>query len=67
MEYVYGSVRSRRLGQPLGIDTIPLKTCNWDRHVNLNTQTETASFNIPALYSCSGYESYPASSSSDLW
>jgi len=30
MEYVYGPVPSRRLGQSLGIDTIPLKTCNWN-------------------------------------
>ena len=30
MKYVYGPVPSRRLGQSLGIDTIPLKTCNWN-------------------------------------
>jgi len=30
MNYVYGPVPSRRLGQSLGIDTIPLKTCNWN-------------------------------------
>jgi len=30
MEYVYGPVPSRRLGQSLGIDPIPLKTCNWN-------------------------------------
>jgi wyosine [tRNA(Phe)-imidazoG37] synthetase (radical SAM superfamily) len=30
MRYVYGPVPSRRLGQSLGIDTIPLKTCNWN-------------------------------------
>jgi wyosine [tRNA(Phe)-imidazoG37] synthetase (radical SAM superfamily) len=30
MEYVFGPVPSRRLGQSLGIDTIPLKTCNWN-------------------------------------
>ena len=30
MDYVYGPVPSRRLGQSLGIDTIPLKTCNWN-------------------------------------
>ncbi len=29
-KYVYGPVPSRRLGQSLGIDTIPLKTCNWN-------------------------------------
>jgi wyosine [tRNA(Phe)-imidazoG37] synthetase (radical SAM superfamily) len=29
MKYVFGPVPSRRLGQSLGIDTIPLKTCNW--------------------------------------
>ena len=29
-KYVYGPVRSRRLGQSLGIDPIPLKTCNWN-------------------------------------
>jgi wyosine [tRNA(Phe)-imidazoG37] synthetase (radical SAM superfamily) len=30
MKYVYGPVPSRRLGQSLGIDTIPFKTCNWN-------------------------------------
>ena len=30
MRYVYGPVPSRRLGQSLGIDPIPLKTCNWN-------------------------------------
>jgi wyosine [tRNA(Phe)-imidazoG37] synthetase (radical SAM superfamily) len=30
MKYVYDPVPSRRLGQSLGIDTIPLKTCNWN-------------------------------------
>jgi wyosine [tRNA(Phe)-imidazoG37] synthetase (radical SAM superfamily) len=30
MNYVFGPVPSRRLGQSLGIDTIPLKTCNWN-------------------------------------
>lgn len=30
MEYVFGPVPSRRLGQSLGVDTIPLKTCNWN-------------------------------------
>lgn len=30
MRYVFGPVPSRRLGQSLGIDTIPLKTCNWN-------------------------------------
>ncbi|MFZ2097765.1 MAG: radical SAM protein [Anaerolineales bacterium] len=30
MKYVYGPVPSRRLGQSRGIDTIPLKTCNWN-------------------------------------
>ncbi len=30
MKYVFGPVPSRRLGQSLGIDTIPLKTCNWN-------------------------------------
>jgi wyosine [tRNA(Phe)-imidazoG37] synthetase (radical SAM superfamily) len=29
-QYVFGPVPSRRLGQSLGIDTIPLKTCNWN-------------------------------------
>lgn len=29
MEYVFGPVRSRRLGQSLGIDPIPFKTCNY--------------------------------------
>jgi wyosine [tRNA(Phe)-imidazoG37] synthetase (radical SAM superfamily) len=30
MNFVFGPVPSRRLGQSLGIDTIPLKTCNWN-------------------------------------
>jgi wyosine [tRNA(Phe)-imidazoG37] synthetase (radical SAM superfamily) len=30
MKYVFGPVSSRRLGQSLGIDTIPFKTCNWN-------------------------------------
>ncbi len=30
MKFVFGPVPSRRLGQSLGIDTIPLKTCNWN-------------------------------------
>ncbi len=30
MAYVFGPVRSRRLGRSLGIDPIPLKTCNWN-------------------------------------
>jgi wyosine [tRNA(Phe)-imidazoG37] synthetase (radical SAM superfamily) len=30
MKYGYGPVPSRRLCQSLGIDTIPLKTCNWN-------------------------------------
>jgi wyosine [tRNA(Phe)-imidazoG37] synthetase (radical SAM superfamily) len=30
MQYVFGPVPSRRLGKSLGIDTIPLKTCNWN-------------------------------------
>jgi wyosine [tRNA(Phe)-imidazoG37] synthetase (radical SAM superfamily) len=30
MKFVSGPVPSRRLGQSLGIDTIPLKTCNWN-------------------------------------
>jgi len=30
MNHVYGPVPSRRLGQSLGIDPIPLKTCNWN-------------------------------------
>jgi len=29
MNYVFGPVPSRRLGKSLGIDPIPLKTCNW--------------------------------------
>ncbi len=28
--YVFGPVPSRRLGQSLGIDPVPLKTCNWN-------------------------------------
>jgi wyosine [tRNA(Phe)-imidazoG37] synthetase (radical SAM superfamily) len=30
MNLVFGPVPSRRLGQSLGIDPIPLKTCNWN-------------------------------------
>ena len=30
MKHVFGPVPSRRLGQSLGIDPIPLKTCNWN-------------------------------------
>ncbi len=30
MNYVFGPVPSRRLGQSLGVDPIPLKTCNWN-------------------------------------
>jgi wyosine [tRNA(Phe)-imidazoG37] synthetase (radical SAM superfamily) len=30
MKYVFGPIPSRRLGHSLGIDTIPLKTCNWN-------------------------------------
>lgn len=30
MKFVFGPVPSRRLGQSLGIDPIPQKTCNWN-------------------------------------
>ena len=30
MRHVFGPLPSRRLGQSLGIDPIPLKTCNWN-------------------------------------
>lgn len=30
MKYVFGPVTSRRLGASLGVDPIPLKTCNWN-------------------------------------
>jgi wyosine [tRNA(Phe)-imidazoG37] synthetase (radical SAM superfamily) len=30
MNYSYGPIPSRRLGQSLGIDPVPLKTCNWN-------------------------------------
>jgi wyosine [tRNA(Phe)-imidazoG37] synthetase (radical SAM superfamily) len=30
MNYVFGPVPSRRLGKSLGIDPVPLKTCNWN-------------------------------------
>jgi wyosine [tRNA(Phe)-imidazoG37] synthetase (radical SAM superfamily) len=30
MAFVFGPVPSRRLGLSLGIDTVPLKTCNWN-------------------------------------
>jgi wyosine [tRNA(Phe)-imidazoG37] synthetase (radical SAM superfamily) len=30
MKHVFGPVPSRRLGKSLGIDPVPLKTCNWN-------------------------------------
>jgi wyosine [tRNA(Phe)-imidazoG37] synthetase (radical SAM superfamily) len=30
MKHVYGPVPSRRLGQSLGVDPVPFKTCNWN-------------------------------------
>jgi wyosine [tRNA(Phe)-imidazoG37] synthetase (radical SAM superfamily) len=30
MKFVFGPVPSRRLGKSLGIDPVPLKTCNWN-------------------------------------
>jgi wyosine [tRNA(Phe)-imidazoG37] synthetase (radical SAM superfamily) len=30
MKFVFGPIPSRRLGQSLGIDPLPLKTCNWN-------------------------------------
>ncbi len=30
MKHVFGPVPSRRLGRSLGIDPVPLKTCNWN-------------------------------------
>jgi len=30
VQYVFGPVPSRRLGRSLGIDPVPLKTCNWN-------------------------------------
>ncbi len=30
MKHIFGPVPSRRLGQSLGVDTIPSKTCNWN-------------------------------------
>jgi wyosine [tRNA(Phe)-imidazoG37] synthetase (radical SAM superfamily) len=30
VKYIFGPVPSRRLGQSLGIDTVPFKTCNWN-------------------------------------
>ncbi|UCG50666.1 MAG: radical SAM protein [Candidatus Latescibacterota bacterium] len=30
MNYVFGPVPSRRLGRSLGIDPVPIKTCNWN-------------------------------------
>ena len=30
MKHVFGPVLSRRLGQSLGVDPIPQKTCNWN-------------------------------------
>ncbi|HEY0089907.1 MAG TPA: radical SAM protein, partial [Candidatus Lokiarchaeia archaeon] len=29
MKYIFGPVPSRRLGRSLGVDPIPLKTCNY--------------------------------------
>ena len=30
MRFVFGPVPSRRLGQSLGIDPVPRKSCNWN-------------------------------------
>ncbi|MEJ2722000.1 MAG: radical SAM protein [bacterium] len=30
MKYVFGPVPSRRLGRSLGVDPVPMKTCNWN-------------------------------------
>ncbi len=30
MKYIFGPIPSRRLGKSLGIDPVPLKTCNWN-------------------------------------
>jgi len=30
LNYIFGPVPSRRLGRSLGIDPVPLKTCNWN-------------------------------------
>jgi wyosine [tRNA(Phe)-imidazoG37] synthetase (radical SAM superfamily) len=30
LRHVFGPVRSRRLGRSLGIDPVPLKTCNFN-------------------------------------
>jgi wyosine [tRNA(Phe)-imidazoG37] synthetase (radical SAM superfamily) len=30
MKFIFGPVPSRRLGKSLGIDPVPLKTCNWN-------------------------------------
>jgi len=30
MDHVFGPVPSRRLGRSLGVDPVPLKTCNWN-------------------------------------
>lgn len=30
MRYLYGPIPSSRLGQSLGVDPVPLKTCNWN-------------------------------------
>jgi hypothetical protein len=30
IQSIYGPIPSRRLGQSLGIDPVPLKTCNWN-------------------------------------
>lgn len=30
LKHVYGPIQSRRLGLSLGVDPIPLKTCNWN-------------------------------------
>ncbi len=30
MQYIYGPIPSRRLGQSLGVDPVPLKTCDWN-------------------------------------
>lgn len=45
MQTIYGPIPSRRLGQSLGVDPVPLKTCNWNcvycqlgRSVQLETE-----------------------------
>jgi hypothetical protein len=54
MKYVFSPVPSRRLCQSLGIDTIPLKTCNG----TVSTASWVAAYRIIMLY-ITGFDVHP--------